>query len=425
MDISKDYGCDLLKKLLEENKGQTIKNYEPNKYVTAFRMIVAGKLKFDPKKIESIHKGFKYYGCNRMLFKLYKKVYKYIIENEQNKVKKCTLNEIKANNNYLLNYSLKYVDLPEEDLETIVNHKNFKDWSNLCSNKYIKESFWRKYIEKLNWHLLSSNPSLSLTFIEEFKDKISWHSLVYNKNLPGEFWYKNQDQITEYMWMTLCENPNLDDQFYEKFIKTKHFTDICRHANFTEEFLENHLSDLDWDNLCVNDNIKQSFFEKHIDMVNWCNISFNKNLTEEFITKHIDNFDIDDIETLTSNGNLTEEFWTNHIEEVKLFENDGIYHLCDNKNLSEKFYSLIIDKKLYWLELSKHPKISKEFLLKNAKYVNWSEVWTMLNDNEKQNRVYDSDDPRNCVNLFDIKFRIKHKKYYSFDEDWKKFVGVL
>ncbi len=456
MIIDKDYGCDLFKHLLEENKGSF--EYEINEeYKDILNMIIDNKIDFNIDK-EHLFEGLGYFGCSHLLKQLYKQIYDEIFKKEQENMEK-TFNDFQS---CMESEMFEYGQFSDKFLEE--NLSCNADWRYVSGNSFISEKFVRKHINKMNYFQLTKNLNLSETF---------WMEHV--KNIPNS-----------YCWEYLITNKNLSESFIEGFIKNDEtWRMICKYCN-NINFIIKNLDKVDWSGLSANINFNEIFFEKHFDKIHWYSISSNNSVSLKFLIKHrnLTNWsevfchrkDLTDEncrefvnyilpanyndfwinisihsenipesflntykhllywQQLTDNDNLSEEFLLQNVEQFinTPEEEDCWYNIASNKNLTDKFVEIYEDK-LPFEPLMYNKNISKKFFIKNYdklmndKFVNElnGELYIAFEECSIEYKKYKEEDIFHPKNRFHVTFIMKHKDSYSFDKTWKKATGLL
>lgn len=186
---------------------------------------------------------------------------------------KIQWDNLSGNKNISESFIEKYFNLSSKEIE---RNKISVDWLSISFNDNLSESFFEKYREKVDWEALCCNKNISTSFLLKYMPKtlknIFWASGskkfsedFFEKygNLRGELidmnytinnfgFYSDDEKYCKVNWRYLCENENLSDDFFEKYMDVLMTTKI----------------DL-WYHLCRNRNISISFFEKHKDKIIW------------------------------------------------------------------------------------------------------------------------------------------------------------
>ena len=222
----------------------------------------------------------------------------------------------------------------EKILENIL-----KKLGKYIKEKYINrksvEKFFTKYIKKVCFTYLCKNTNMSEAFFKNYRSQIYLNGLCQNTNISEKFFRKNMFNIELYY---LCRNTNISEGFFEKYIKNVNWRSLCSNTNLSESFFERHIYKVEWDALCLNTSISEKFFEKYIHLrvvLTSKNLFNNKNISKDFLKKHnfeepivLKDFEKNNIinqEYLTKNLDLSEDFFERQI-------NKGIKidwsHLC-------------------------------------------------------------------------------------------------
>jgi len=158
--------------------------------------------------------------------------------------------------------------------------KNYIDWKQLSSNRYISINFYSKNIDKINWSELSANPN-AISLLKKYKNKIDYNRLLENENAIDMI-EQNLDKITDITYLGLNKNAiHLIDKYFNIIYKNDKEYKFLNNENiiFCKKFRKKALK---YSGLFVTD--------KNINRNKWCNIFNNKNihiLLEKYI-KYID-----------------------------------------------------------------------------------------------------------------------------------------
>lgn len=138
---------------------------------------------------------------------------------------------------------------------------SFVSRCNPCSS-FLETYVIQVHDTKEIWRAISKNPNLSEDFIERYTDKLDWASVMQWKQFQG-------------------------DLLLDKIGKVP-FEVISRYQKLTPEFIDDHADVLDWYSLCEYQDLTEELMEKHVDKLNWGQVSLYQKMSPHFIQKHKD-----------------------------------------------------------------------------------------------------------------------------------------
>ncbi len=430
MLITQDYGCELFKYLLEENKNEPIE-YESDEHKVVLDMIISGKIDININNGETVEHIFKelcYFGCNPLLHQLYEQINYQIYQSTVKKIRFYI--NIKDVDKKHLKYIEHFTEKDLRDLDNIIEDlevhsygcremDRFSFVSHLVQNKTLGAEFWKKHIEHVYIDQLYEVFDKS-NLDEEFFDFAMKSDAEYifaicmAAKLSDEFLEKHIFMID---WPGLSHNTKISERFFEKYIDKLNWNSLSNNNGLSEKFFERHLDKVVWWALCENTNLSEEFFEKYLEYVEWEALSGNSNISEKFIRKYIDRVDWND---LCQNINISEEFWLtytdNHIDAM------DFDMLCYNQNLTETYFEKYIER-IDMSHLQKNKNISAKFWIKHKSKI--KDYYRFWNYGYREDSHLDIDDPRHPKNTFSIKYWMQIGEYFSFDKLWKTYTKVI
>ncbi len=447
MLITQDYGCELFKYLLDENKGEF--NFDESEHKYVLDMIIRGKLLTEEDNlpmdfktyVEYVFKELSYFGCHHMLKELFtyikKREYKIIQKNIENSTKHIKDFTQKHLIDYLryAEFSLEYLktkidpvkedDAKKEDVNKL--NKNLHVCYYLAQNVSIPEEYWVDNLPPLNMGMietiLNQNRYLYKLCEKVLKKKGMDIAVWRYAKLDEDFLEKHMDGIN---WMCLSENYKVPESFFRKHITKFNFASLCLNTGLSEQFFEDNIKKVKWHELCKNSNISSKFYEKYLKKIKWARIAENPNMDEEFLDKYSDKFSPEGwVSILCDNPKISEEFIIKHLDDkmdIIINGEDGdediIYNIIDRRpNISENFLQKYIEKIHFEGMLAYEDKyLSKEFILRNCNLLSLSDCIAY----KPQMKPLDEDDPRLPKNKYSATYWLKVKSFYSFDKLWKK-----
>ena len=96
----------------------------------------------------------------------------------------------------------------------------------------------------------------------------------------------NTENGEEEFWREISSDPNLSDDFIEKYAKKLNWYELCCHHPMTEEFIENNLLRVNWNAVCIYQKLSESFVERNSDKIIWFGLNRHQDFSNEFIEKH-------------------------------------------------------------------------------------------------------------------------------------------
>ena len=274
-----------------------------------------------------------------------------------------------------------YFKYPDENWDI---HKLIENPNITCEMIEYLEDKYRNFNAHIDFDRKFKNPNLSLDMIE----LIDFTKIERRVLTPIEYFTEEKPySIIVY----IEQNPNLTPEFIERYIDYWEWDELSRHPNITPEFINKHIDrDWNWIKFSMNINITPEFIDKHIDK-KWCwhTLSKHPNITPEFIEKHIDKKWC--WHTLSKHPNITPEFIEKHIDKKYI----NIYQKKNEDEININFVDTII---------------------KNGKYVNWSNVSRNRNISMEfiEKYIHNIDFHKLSENLFHINEHIAYTKvYYS------------
>ena len=114
---------------------------------------------------------------------------------------------------------LDHKKLTKRDQKIINEHiKEMRplDWSAICNECELTESFMREYKDKLNWSTVSRNQKLSEDFIREFQDKLEWVFISNSYYIKNKFLKEFDNKV---YWNIVNHNREMMDDlgFWERY----------------------------------------------------------------------------------------------------------------------------------------------------------------------------------------------------------------
>lgn len=336
IDIDK-IDSDYLSSLVQLDKN--IDRVELTLFEDIFKLIVEGKVDdiFELDK-EYIFKGLSYFGCSKLLDRLFTTVKREVYDKEY-----------------------RYIQTSIERF--FERHLDSINWYDLSRNTCISEAFFERHIDRVDWNGLCRNTNLSDEFFERHIDRVHWYDLCYNPSVSEEFFEKYIDKIN---WKSLCFNDTISQSFFERHVDKVEWDFLGVNTPY-ESFLEQHIDKLT--SPIRNSNLSLSFIEKHEHKIDWNTIGFNKNITDEFIEKWTPTKDIYWMFLPNGNNKLSEAFFDRYIALI------GASSIARCTNLSEDFFERHLDiLSTCWEYLSRNTSLSEEFFERHIDRVSWTSL---------------------------------------------------
>lgn len=229
-----------------------------------------------------------------------------------------------------------------------------------------------------NYHSAASY--FSDSNLSEFYKSVYQYELHNLESQIQQFYAENLHTIH---WRYAILNPNLSDNFYEKYLPKEHYPVLVNCKFITSNFIERHINDLNWFGIDDTDLYKALISGKFgaiKDMIRNNEATYNN-----YEVKIKDNVDGVAVKSYTTIDNFIKElrnpivdYWytpLNLIDNVDGFAyGESILSFLANAKLSEEFIEKYKDD-INWDHLSANPHLTMEFWSKHMDKINMKYIW--------------------------------------------------
>lgn len=169
-------------------------------------------------------------------------------------------------------------------------------WSNLVRNKVILVFSPQCYpyepghFDKENYLVISRGSTILLVYSVLCVQAISPPN---ERNFEIELLVQDvTDQFeTEHgmedFWREISSDPNLSEEFIEKYSSKINWYELSVHYPMTEQFIEKYCNKVNWFAVCRHQKLSEDFIEKHSDRVLWFGLHYSQKLSEKFKEKYM------------------------------------------------------------------------------------------------------------------------------------------
>lgn len=256
------------------------------------------------------------------------------------------------NKTYHTNYfsiweMIQTIPIAEEHLLELVN--DFPTYW-ICAINYQKVS-----IDFINRYIIAC---------QNYNKDINWNVISKISNLPNEFMDKYKTQLN---WTVISEFHELSLEFIQRYESDIYWIFINSNLSITDEIILKYLRRMDFGILSRNSNVSENIIEKFWIRFNRIKLLQTKELSQEFIRKNILRIGIDS--NLIIYQYIPEDVIVEHMDIFK----DWLYLISKHQKLSDEFlmkYGHYINNKT----LCEHQSLSESFLHQYRHYLDWSLV---------------------------------------------------
>lgn len=216
--------------------------------------------------------------------------------------------------------------------------------------------------------------------LSEFYESVYKYELHNLESQIKQFYIENLHTIR---WNYAINNPNLSDDFYEKYLPKEHYPVLVNCKFITSDFIERHLNDLNWFESADMDlykGLNSLRFHTELNMIR--NNEAHVNGVKLIIRDNLDN---DNTKVHTAACNFMKEvtnpildYWYTSLLIVDNVEGfvygKSILHFAANAKLSEDFIEKYKDV-INWDYLSANPHLTMEFWSRHANKINMNHIW--------------------------------------------------
>lgn len=217
-----------------------------------------------------------------------------------------------------------------------------------------------------------------------FYRKVYEYELQQLKNQIQQFYAGNLHTI---MWQYAINNPNLSDDFYEKYMPKEHYPALANCKHITSDFIERHINDFNWfelDNVTFIQQIASFQYNLGRNLV----LNGQADLVPNSLGRKIvirAGVDTDKTKEYNSVKTFLDEhktkavdYWYSGLRNTDSLEGfayvQSIFNFAANAKLSTAFIEKYKDK-LNWSYLSANPHLPIEFWNQHMDKIDMKNIW--------------------------------------------------
>lgn len=255
-------------------------------------------------------------------------------------------------NTYFDEVLFKCQVIPEEFISANLDkYLSIFGWEKLCKYQNFSDNFIRLHINSLiDIEEFYKYQNISDNIIDEFAGILDWECISFYINPSEHIMLKYSEKIIfHYMYE---RGIYFSNKLILKLLKYIDINLLAQHQSLPEEFIEDNIDLFDMYSVSIGCKLSDEFMIKYQDKLEWMFIIINNEFSEYLL------------ETIKEE-NLRRVLSSFHVNKTN--ENNIYYYLTENIILK-------YEKCLYWEYISKHSKLSYEFILKYHEKIWWKNI---------------------------------------------------